>query len=175
MHPIQRTVFNSRFLLVPVYFGLIIAEIGYSVKFFQEIYHMACEFKGLGETELLIGVLTLLDIAMIANLIMMIIIGSYSTFVSELQLNKTEAKPAWLNHISAGTLKVKMGSSIIGVSSIHLLKDFIGAENINWDTCWKRMAIHIAIVISTVALQWFTLGEKIDHKVEQHEEIPTHH
>jgi len=117
---IQRALFQSKFLLIPFYIGLVVAQILYCYKFVQEVVHLLSNFVGMTETDVMLAVLTLIDITMVANLIKMIITGSYQSFVDKVPENTEK--------VSSGLLKIKMSTSLIGVSSIHLLQIFISPK-----------------------------------------------
>jgi len=144
---IEFIIFGSKWLLIPFY--------GY---LFYTLIHLMIHFVPDGHigSETLMATLEAVDVVMIANLVKMIITGSYNSFVSKTHNETTEK-------VGSGLLKVKMSSSIVGVSSIHLLKTFIEAENLDWDTIWKQIAIHTVFVIGTLVLAWVDF---IHHKGE---------
>ena len=144
---IEFIIFQSRWLLVPFYIGLIIAQIFYCFKFTQTVWELIHQFGQLDETKLMLMVLTLIDITMIANLIKMIIGGSYQTLVEKISVDHSEK-------IGSGMLKVKMGSSLIGVSSIHLLQTFINSHAEPTRDIIVKCAIHIIFLISTLGLAY---------------------
>ena len=131
---LEKIIFASRWLQAPLYAGLIIGGILYTYKFLVELIHLIVHIEEITETALMLGILTLVDITMVANLLIMVIIGGYATFVSRLDLEKEVDKPEWLNKVDAGTLKVKLSGSLVGVSGIHLLQIFINIENKNYIT-----------------------------------------
>lgn len=145
---------SSRFLLVPMYLGLIIAMLAYDWAFMKELWEMSHGLlSGAAEHTkefLLVGVLGLLDSAMIANLIVMIMIGSHSIFVREIKADSFEkgAMPRFLIGLTSGILKVKMGSSLVSVSSIHLLTAFMNTEHNSWEELSKKLLIHFAFITS---------------------------
>lgn len=118
-------IFLSRWLQAPLYFGLIVAQGAYVWHFMVELYHLLHEVPGITEEKIMLSVLGLIDVVMIANLLIMVIIGGYETFVSRLELKGHPDQPEWLSHVNAGILKVKLAMALIGISSIHLLKSFI--------------------------------------------------
>jgi len=131
--PAQRSslgslIFLSRWLQVPLYLGLIVAQAIYVWQFMLELWHIFHDVfmgKGMDEAEIMLAVLGLVDVVMIANLLIMVIIGGYETFVSRIKLDDHPDQPEWLSHVNANVLKTKLAMSIIGISSIHLLKSFI--------------------------------------------------
>jgi uncharacterized protein (TIGR00645 family) len=142
---------KSGVFLIPFFFLLLACLPPYLWKTIKEVIHIYQEFPKLTESELMISILTICDISMIANLIVMIAIGSYQIFVKRLVLSP-ESRPQWIEHISSGLLKIKMSTSLVGISSIHLLKDFINADNTTWDLTMRHILLHVVFLISTCAL-----------------------
>ncbi len=124
-------IFASRWLQLPLYWGLIVAQCVYVFLFGKELWHLIHRAPGLGEQEIMLIVLGLIDVVMISNLLVMVIVGGYETFVSRLRLEGHPDQPEWLSHVNASVLKVKLAMAIIGISSIHLLKTFIAAGALN--------------------------------------------
>ncbi|TXH82481.1 MAG: TIGR00645 family protein [Pseudoxanthomonas sp.] len=124
-------IFASRWLQLPLYLGLIVAQGVYVFLFGKELWHLIHRAPGLGEQEIMLIVLGLIDVVMISNLLVMVIVGGYETFVSRLRLEGHPDQPEWLSHVNASVLKVKLAMAIIGISSIHLLKTFIAAGALN--------------------------------------------
>jgi len=120
-------IFSSRWLQLPLYLGLIIAQGVYVVLFVKELIHLILHSTSFGEQQIMLIVLGLIDVVMISNLLIMVIVGGYETFVSRLRLQGHPDQPEWLSHVNASVLKVKLAMAIIGISSIHLLKTFIAA------------------------------------------------
>jgi uncharacterized protein (TIGR00645 family) len=125
--PLPTLIFSSRWLQLPLYLGLIVAQGVYVVLFLKELWHLIGGATTFGEQEIMLIVLGLIDVVMISNLLMMVIVGGYETFVSRLNLEGHPDQPEWLSHVNASVLKVKLAMAIIGISSIHLLKTFIEA------------------------------------------------
>ena len=125
LNPLPALIFSSRWLQLPLYLGLIVAQGVYVFLFGKELWHLIHETPKLGEQEIMLIVLGLIDVVMISNLLMMVIVGGYETFVSRLGLQGHPDQPEWLSHVNASVLKVKLAMAIIGISSIHLLKSFI--------------------------------------------------
>ena len=125
--PLPTLIFSSRWLQLPLYLGLIVAQGVYVVLFIKELKHLILGTMDMGEQEIMLIVLGLIDVVMISNLLMMVIVGGYETFVSRLRLEGHPDQPEWLSHVNASVLKVKLAMAIIGISSIHLLKTFIEA------------------------------------------------
>ncbi len=127
MQPLPFLIFSSRWLQLPLYLGLIVAQGVYVVLFVKELWHLITGATNFGEQEIMLIVLGLIDVVMISNLLVMVIVGGYETFVSRLRLEHHPDQPEWLSHVNASVLKVKLAMAIIGISSIHLLKTFIAA------------------------------------------------
>ena len=128
--PLPTLIFSSRWSQLPLYLGLIVAQAVYVVLFLKELWHLILGATSLGEQEIMLIVLGLIDVVMISNLLMMVIVGGYETFVSRLNLEGHPDQPEWLSHVNASVLKVKLAMAIIGISSIHLLKTFIEAGSL---------------------------------------------
>jgi len=130
LNMMSQLIFWSRWLQAPLYIGLIVAQGVYVYHFMIELSHLVSGASKIGETEIMLIVLGLIDVVMIANLLIMVIIGGYETFVSRLNLKEHPDQPEWLSHVNAATMKIKLSMALIGISSIHLLKTFIGVENV---------------------------------------------
>lgn len=157
---LETFIFGSRWLQVPLYLGLIIGGALYTYKFLIELVHLCLNINSFSEADVMLSVLTLVDITMVANLLAMVIIGGYATFVSKLDLLNHEDKPEWLQSIDAGTLKVKLAVSLVGVSGIHLLKVFINIEHQNLQLVMWQVIIHVVFLVSAIALAY---ADKIVH------------
>ena len=178
-HPLgllPKLIFASRWLQLPLYLGLILAQAVYVVHFVVELTHLVEAAFGnqtalqalvssigyksdaavttLNETVIMLVVLALIDVVMISNLLIMVIIGGYETFVSRLNLEGHRDQPEWLSHVNASVLKVKLAMSIIGISSIHLLKTFINAGNYTDRVLLAQTAIHITFLLSAMAIAY---------------------
>lgn len=127
LNPLPRMIFASRWLQLPLYLGLIVAQGVYVFLFLKELSHLVTDITTLSEQQVMLLVLGLIDVVMISNLLMMVIVGGYETFVSRMRLERHPDQPEWLSHVNASVLKVKLAMAIIGISSIHLLKTFIEA------------------------------------------------
>ncbi|MBE7416152.1 MAG: TIGR00645 family protein [Ideonella sp.] len=173
LRPLPSLIFASRWLQLPLYIGLIAAQAVYVFHFWIELVHLVEAAFGnqgaleslvksvgykdtpverLNETLIMLVVLGLIDVVMISNLLIMVIIGGYETFVSRLDLEGHHDQPEWLSHVNASVLKVKLGTAIIGISSIHLLKTFINAANYDEKTLLWQTAIHLAFLLSAMAI-----------------------
>jgi uncharacterized protein (TIGR00645 family) len=140
--PLPNLIFASRWLQLPLYLGLILAQAVYVFHFWVELSHLI----------IMLVVLALIDVVMISNLLIMVIVGGYETFVSRMRLEDHPDQPEWLSHVNASVLKVKLATAIIGISSIHLLKTFINAENYSEKVLLWQTLIHITFLLSALAI-----------------------
>lgn len=174
LKPLPNLIFASRWLQLPLYLGLIAAQAVYVYHFWVELVHLLeaafgnqhalqilvasigyksdAPLGALNETVIMLVVLGLIDVVMISNLLIMVIVGGYETFVSRLNLENHPDQPEWLDHVNASVLKVKLGTAIIGISSIHLLKTFINAANYDEKVLMWQTIIHIAFLLSAIAI-----------------------
>ncbi|MFD9354115.1 TIGR00645 family protein [Streptomyces sp. NPDC060031] len=153
-HRIGALMFVSRWLQLPLYLGLIVAQMVYVWIFLKELAHLVGDIDSLDETRTMLIVLGLVDVVMVANLLLMVIVGGYETFVARVNLKNHPDEPEWLSHVNANVLKVKLATAIIGISSIHLLKSFIEITGANWrweQTMWQ-VIVHLAFIVSAIAL-----------------------
>jgi uncharacterized protein (TIGR00645 family) len=162
LRPLPALIFASRWLQLPLYLGLIVAQGVYVILFLKELWHLILNATTFGEQQIMLMVLGLIDVVMISNLLIMVIVGGYETFVSRLRLDGHPDQPEWLGQVNAGVLKVKLAMAIIGISSIHLLKTFIeagalGAEGATKYTeagvMWQTI-IHMAFILSALGIAW---------------------
>ena len=147
-------IFLSRWLQAPLYLGLIVAQGVYVYRFMVELWQLLHDVHTPAETAVMLSVLGLIDVVMIANLLIMVIIGGYETFVSRLKLEGHPDQPEWLSHVNAGILKVKLATALIGISSIHLLKTFIDVDKHSDKAVIWQVGIHLTFVLSAVFLAW---------------------
>ena len=176
LRPLPRLIFASRWLQLPLYIGLIAAQAVYVFHFWVELVHLleaafgsqdalqklvssigyksAAPLTGLNETIIMLVILALIDVVMISNLLIMVIVGGYETFVSRMDLEGHPDQPEWLSHVNASVLKVKLATAIIGISSIHLLKTFINADNYTDKVLIAQTAIHITFLLSAMAIAY---------------------
>ncbi|CAN7290805.1 TIGR00645 family protein [Rhizobacter sp. LjRoot28] len=187
LRPLPNLIFASRWLQLPLYIGLILAQGVYVFHFLQELLHLieavfgskaalealissigyqlptikdaagqviGVEAPKLNETVIMLVVLALIDVVMISNLLIMVIVGGYETFVSRMNLDGHPDQPEWLSHVNASVLKVKLATAIIGISSIHLLKTFISAGNYAEKVLMWQTLIHLAFLLSALAIAW---------------------
>jgi len=172
-HGFELIIFASRWIQAPLYGGLIIAECLYAYKFLTELYEMMRDLRELTETIFMLGILSLIDITMVANLLTMVVIGGYATFVSKLDLETHRDKPEWLSHVNASVLKIKLAMAIIGISSISLLRTFIEAGNLGTTrsnftetgVMWQVL-IHLTFIISAIGIAWVDRLSESAHRKE---------
>ena len=152
---LEKLIFVSRWIQAPMYLGLIVASVAYAYKFMTELAHLVTDLFSLSEEAVLMIVLTLVDIVMVANLLTMVIVGGYATFVSRLNLLADHKdRPDWLDKIDAGTLKVKLAGALVGISAIHLLKTFINIQQHDERMVFWQLMIHLVFLGSSVILAW---------------------
>lgn len=145
---IEKTMYASRWLLAPVYFGLSLALFMLAIKFFQEIFHVLPYILDVAEADLVLVVLSLIDMALVGGLIVMVMFSGYENFVSTLDIDEGQEKLSWLGKMDASSLKMKVASSIVAISSIHLLRIFMDAKNVENDKLMWYVIIHMTFVIS---------------------------
>ena len=159
LRPLPALIFGSRWLQLPLYLGLIIAQGVYVLLFLKELWHLLLHTMEFTEQQIMLVVLGLIDVVMISNLLVMVIVGGYETFVSRLRLQGHPDQPEWLSHVNASVLKIKLAMAIIGISSIHLLRTFIEAGNLGGPKAsyteagimWQGI-IHLAFIISALGI-----------------------
>ncbi|MDR1889027.1 MAG: TIGR00645 family protein [Zoogloeaceae bacterium] len=151
---IEKTIFWSRWLQAPMYVGLIVALGVYVYQFMLELIHLVSGAGTWSENAVMLSVLALIDVVMIANLLIMVIVGGYETFVSRLNLEKHPDQPEWLSHVNASVLKVKLSTAIVTISSIHLLRTFINAEQMTPKTITTQVVIHMVFIVSAIAMAY---------------------
>jgi uncharacterized protein (TIGR00645 family) len=159
LRPLPQLIFGSRWLQLPLYLGLIIAQCVYVVLFLKELWHLVTHATSFSEQQIMLVVLGLIDVVMISNLLVMVIVGGYETFVSRLRLEGHPDQPEWLDHVNASVLKIKLAMAIIGISSIHLLRTFIeagalGTPNARYTEAgvlWQTV-IHCVFILSAMGI-----------------------
>jgi len=159
-------LFGSRWLQLPLYLGLILAQAVYVYFFGVELWHLIEQTTYIKEADIMLIVLGLIDVVMISNLLIMVIVGGYETFVSRLNLKGHPDEPDWLSHVNANLLKVKLATAIIGISSIHLLKTFINAANLSSEVMMWQTIIHMTFVASAVAIAY--IDKLMSHSDAKH-------
>jgi uncharacterized protein (TIGR00645 family) len=173
IRPLPSIIFMSRWLQVPLYLGLIVAQAVYCVLFLKEVWHLVSHATTLDETSIMLAVLGLIDVVMISNLLIMVIVGGYETFVSRMNLEGHPDEPEWLDHVNAGVLKVKLSMALISISSIHLLKTFISPDQNSTHTIMWQVIIHLAFLLSAVVMAVVDRLTTHTHPVHFHEPAVT--
>ncbi len=160
LRPLPLLIFSSRWLQLPLYLGLIVAQGVYVILFVKELKHLFMNSFEITEQTMMLAVLGLIDVVMISNLLVMVIVGGYETFVSRLNLQGHPDQPEWLSHVNASVLKIKLAMAIIGISSIHLLRTFIAAGNLGTERAmsytqtgvmWQTI-IHVVFIFSAIGV-----------------------
>jgi uncharacterized protein (TIGR00645 family) len=161
LRPLPMLIFGSRWLQLPLYIGLIVAQGVYVILFVKELWHLISHATDFNEQQIMLVVLGLIDVVMISNLLVMVIVGGYETFVSRLNLEGHPDEPEWLSHVNASVLKIKLAMAIIGISSIHLLRTFIEAGNLGGvgratnftesGVMWQTI-IHVVFITSAIGI-----------------------
>jgi uncharacterized protein (TIGR00645 family) len=149
---IERLLFASRWLLAPLYLGLSLGLVALGVKFFQHAFHALMHIVSMEEAELVLVVLALIDISLVGSLIVMVMFSGYENFVSRIDAARGEDALGWLGKLDSGTLKLKVAASIVAISSIHLLRVFMKAEDIQNDKIMWYVILHLTFVVSAVLL-----------------------
>ena len=161
LRPLPQLIFSSRWLQLPLYLGLIVAQGVYVILFLKELWHLVLHSFEFSEQQIMLVVLGLIDVVMISNLLIMVIVGGYETFVSRLELERHPDQPEWLSHVNASVLKIKLAMAIIGISSIHLLRTFIEAGGLasgksgytETGVMWQTI-IHTVFILSAVGIAY---------------------
>ena len=149
---IENAMYASRWLLAPIYFGLSLALLALALKFFQEVFHILPNVFSMAEADLILVLLSLIDMALVGGLLVMVMISGYENFVSQLDIEEGKEKLSWLGKMDSGSLKMKVAASIVAISSIHLLKVFMDAKNIEPVYLKWYVIIHMTFVLSAFAM-----------------------
>jgi len=164
---IENFIFFSRWIQLPVYLGLIVASVMYSIKFMLQLWHLVNNFSILSENGIMLSVLGLIDISLVINLLVVVFIGGYSTFVSKMEFKNETDKPQWLNKINSGTLKIKLIVSLVSISGVHLLETFVDIHNVPLQDALLQIGIHLVFLISAVLLAY---ADKLMHSKDSNSE-----
>ena len=149
---LENLLYAARWLLAPIYFGLSLGLLLIGVKFFQEVLHIVPHLLEMKEAELVLVILSLVDIALVGGLLVMVMLSGYENFVSQIDLEHGKEKLSWLGKLDSGSLKQKVAASIVAISSIHLLKAFMNAQHIDNDKLMWYVLIHLTFVVSAAAM-----------------------
>ena len=158
---LEKVLYASRWVLAPVYLGLSLAVIALAIKFFLELIHLAPQLLVISETDLILVILSLIDMALVGGLLVMVMFSGYENFVSQIDIDNDQDKLGWLGKMDAGSLKNKVAASIVAISSIHLLKVFMNAENISNDKMMWFVIVHLTFVLSAFMMGYL---DKITRK-----------
>ena len=161
---IERTLFASRWLLTPIYLGLSLSLILLAIKFFQEVIHVFSVVISISESDLVLSILSMIDMTLVGSLIVMVMFSSYENFVSKIDLEEGDEKLDWLGKLDAGTLKLKVAASIVAISSIHLLQIFMEVDQIENDKLMWYVIIHMTFVLSALLLAVLDKIAFADHR-----------
>ena len=158
---LERLMYSTRWLLAPIYLGLSLALLLLGIKFFQEVWQMLGQILEMKEADLILKTLTLVDMALVGGLLVMVMFAGYENFVSQLDIDESSDKLSWLGKLDTNSLKNKVAASIVAISSIHLLKMFMNAKNIDNDKLMWYVVIHLTFVVSAFAMGYL---DKITRK-----------
>lgn len=150
----SQIIFASRWLQLPIYLGLIVVQGIYAYKFMKSLWELLTSLQELDSNAVMLSVLNLIDVVMIANLLVMVIVGGYEIFVSKLHTEGHPDEPEWLSHVNASVLKVKLSMSIISISSIHMLQTFVNAANMPEKTMMWQLFLHLGFLVSAIAMAY---------------------
>ena len=164
-HALESTLFKGRWLLAPFFLGLLFAVILLLIKFFKQLYSMTLTAFNTANNDLLVGILTLVDTALLAGLLLIIIFSGYENFVSKLDIDNHRDRPAWMGKVGFSGLKIKLISAIVAISAVELLKVFISSESLSNEELFWKVGIHLTFVISGVL---FSITDYINSKTHNH-------
>ena len=160
---LENAIYASRWLLAPVYFGLSLGLIALSIKFFQEIFHILPHIFSVSESDLILTLLSLVDMTLVGGLLVMVMFSGYENFVSTLDINEGKEKLNWLGKMDATSLKNKVAASIVAISSIHLLRVFMDAKNVPDNKLMWYVIIHLTLVLSAFVMGYLDRLTKVKH------------
>ncbi len=160
---IENLMYGARWILAPIYIGLSLALLMLGIKFFQEIFHYLPIIFAMKEADLVLLVLSLVDMALVGGLLVMVMFSGYENFVSQLDIDEGKEKLNWLGKVDSGTLKNKVAASIVAISSIHLLKVFVNAENVSTEYLKWYVIIHLTFVASAFAMGYLDMITRNKH------------
>ena len=158
---IENAMYASRWILAPIYFGLSLGLLALALKFFQEVFHVIPNVFALSESDLILVILSLIDMALVGGLLVMVMISGYENFVSQLDIDEHKEKLSWLGKMDASSLKNKVAASIVAISSIHLLRVFMDAKNVPDNKLMWYVIIHLTFVLSAFVMGYL---DKISKK-----------
>ncbi|WP_447335962.1 TIGR00645 family protein [Klebsiella quasipneumoniae] len=160
---LEKAMYASRWLLAPVYFGLSLGLIALTIKFFQEIFHILPHIFSVSESDMILTLLSLVDMTLVGGLLVMVMFSGYENFVSQLDINEGKEKLSWLGKMDATSLKNKVAASIVAISSIHLLRVFMDAKNVPDNKLMWYVIIHLTFVLSAFVMGYLDRLTKVKH------------
>ncbi|XFH57342.1 TIGR00645 family protein [Klebsiella pneumoniae] len=160
---LENAMYASRWLLAPVYFGLSLGLIALTIKFFQEIFHILPHIFSVNESDMILTLLSLVDMTLVGGLLVMVMFSGYENFVSQLDINEGKEKLSWLGKMDATSLKNKVAASIVAISSIHLLRVFMDAKNVPDNKLMWYVIIHLTFVLSAFVMGYLDRLTKVKH------------
>lgn len=160
---LENAMYASRWLLAPVYFGLSLGLIALTIKFFQEIFHIQPHIFSVSESDMILTLLSLVDMTLVGGLLVMVMFSGYENFVSQLDINEGKEKLSWLGKMDATSLKNKVAASIVAISSIHLLRVFMDAKNVPDNKLMWYVIIHLTFVLSAFVMGYLDRLTKVKH------------
>ncbi len=160
---LENAMYASRWLLAPVYFGLSLGLIALTIKFFQEIFHILPHIFSVSESDMILTLLSLVDMTLVGGLLVMVMFSGYENFVSQLDINEGKEKLSWLGKMDATSLKNKVAASIVAISSIHLLRVFMDAKNVPDNKLMWYVIIHLTFVLSAFVMGYLNRLTKVKH------------
>ncbi|ENQ7671250.1 TPA: TIGR00645 family protein [Klebsiella pneumoniae] len=160
---LENAMYASRWLLAPVYFGLSLGLIALTIKFFQEIFHILPHIFSVSESDMILTLLSLVDMTLVGGLLVMVMFSGYENFVSQLDINEGKEKLSWLGKMDATSLKNKVAASIMAISSIHLLRVFMDAKNVPDNKLMWYVIIHLTFVLSAFVMGYLDRLTKVKH------------
>lgn len=161
---IENLMYSSRWLLAPVYLGLSLGLLALAIKFFQEVLHLLPNILSIAEADLVLVLLSLIDMTLVGGLLVMVMLSGYENFVSALDINEGREKLSWLGKMDAGSLKNKVAASIVAISSIHLLRVFMDARNIPDNKLMWYVIIHLTFVLSALVMGYLDRMSRLEKK-----------
>ncbi len=160
---LENAIYASRWLLAPIYFGLSFGLIALTIKFFQEIFHILPHIFSVSESDMILTLLSLIDMTLVGGLLVMVMFSGYENFVSQLDINEGKEKLSWLGKMDSTSLKNKVAASIVAISSIHLLRVFMDAKNVPDNKLMWYVIIHLTFVLSAFVMGYLDRLTKVKH------------
>lgn len=160
----ENLIYASRWLLAPIYLGLSLGLLALAIKFFQEVFHLLPNVLAMAENDLVLVLLSMIDLTLVGGLLVMVMLSGYENFISKLDIDEDKEKLSWLGKMDSGSLKNKVAASIVAISSIHLLRVFMEARNVENDKLMWYVIIHLTFVLSAFVMGWLDQMSRSDKK-----------